>query len=153
MADFIFDGPNKLIIEPTGAGNTVALVLRDIYSAWKRWVQSGQGVNFEQAFSIEGGTPIGTTGLFTGYTVVMLNQWRIQPADYDHQLTIDGNLFSGDGIISVSPPTANTNVFVLSAVSAQGISTTAATLSPAQETALFTARDHARAAAAQTQPT
>lgn len=150
MPDFLFDGPNKLIIEPPGTGDTVFEVGRDIYSAWKRYVQSGAGAQWEQAFVVEGGTPIGTTGLFTGVTFILVNGWKIQPANHDHQLLINGNIFSADGVVTVPAPSAQTNVVIVSSVNAQGVASGSG-LSPAQETALYAARDHARAANAQTQ--
>ena len=68
MADFLFDGINKIISEPPGIGDTVFDVKSDIYSAWKRWMVTDEGALYPPAFSIEGGTPIGSTGLFTGST-------------------------------------------------------------------------------------
>ena len=121
MPDFLFDGPNKLIIEPAGAGDTSFDVGRDVYSAWKRWVESGSGAGFINAFQVEGGTPIGATGLFTGSTILLVNGWKIQAANHDHQLTLVGNLFSDDGVVSVPPATASATVFVSATVGAQGI--------------------------------
>lgn len=140
MPDFLFDGPNKLIIEPAGVGDTTFDVARDIYSAWKRWVQTGFGAQYVAAFEVEGGSPIGSTGLFTGSTVLMVNGWRIQPADHDHQLFLIGNLYSSEGVVSVSAPNANTNVFVSAAVAAQGVSSGSG-LSPEQDTRLTRALD------------
>ncbi len=161
MPDFIFDGPNRIILEPAGVGDTSFEVDRDIYSAWKRWVQSGSGIGFAAAFEIEGGTPIGATGLFTGTTFILTNGWKIQPANHDHQVLLIGNLYSDDGIVSVPSVSARTNVFVNSSVAAQGVATGDVTvvnpdggtggLTTPQEQALYEARDHARAANAQTQ--
>ena len=151
MADFIFDGPNKLIVEPSGSGNTTYEVQRDIYSAWKRWVASGVGTVFDDAFSIEGGTPIGATGLFTGTTYIMTNGWKVQAANYDHQLLLVGNIFSDDGVVITPPATAKTSVQIISSTTAQGIATGSG-LSAEQEAALLAARDHAKAANNQTQP-
>jgi hypothetical protein len=151
MADFIFDGPNLLIIEPAGSGNTTYDVQRDLYSAWKRWVAAGSGAGYPDAFSIEGGTPIGATGLFTGTTYIMTNGWKVQPANHDHQLLLVGNIFSDDGVVIVPPATAKTSVQIISSTTAQGIATGSG-LSSDQENALFQARDHARAANVQTQP-
>lgn len=121
MADFTFDGPNKLIIEPAGAGNTTFDVVRDLYSGWKRWVQTGAGAQYLNAFIAEGGTPIGATGLFTGTTLLLVNGWKIRAAEHDHQLTLNGNLYSDDGIVSVPSLTANATVFVSASVGAQGV--------------------------------
>lgn len=139
MPDFTFDGPNRLIVEPPGAGDTVYEVQRDLYSAWKRWVQSGAGAQWAQAFEVEGGTPIGATGLFTGATVILLNGWRVRAAEHDHQLLLLGNLYSADGVVSVPALTANTNVFVSASVAAQGIATggTAPTWSASQRDQLL----------------
>lgn len=120
MADFIFDGTNKIIKEPAGAGDTTFDVARDVYSAWKRWVQSGNG-QFESALVVEGGTPIGATGLFTGTTFLLVNGWKIMAADHDHQLILSGNLFSDDGIVSTANPIGQSTVFVNSSVAAQGV--------------------------------
>ena len=121
MADFIFDGPNRLIIEPAGAGDTTFDVGRDLYSAWKRWTQTGAGAQYLNAFIVEGGTPIGATGLFTGSTILLVNGWKIRAAEHDHQLTLVGNLYSDDGVVSVPSLTANATVFVSATVGAQGI--------------------------------
>jgi hypothetical protein len=122
MADFLFDGPNKIIAEPTGTGNTTYEVGRDIYSAWKRWLQLGTNATYAQAFTVEGGTPIGTTGITTGATFVLINGWKVQAADYDHQLYIAGNLYSNDNIPTIPSATANTTVIINTSTSVTGIS-------------------------------
>ncbi|MGV6830301.1 MAG: hypothetical protein ACWA5P_01905 [bacterium] len=126
MADWIFDGVNKIIKEPVGTGNTTFDIVRDVYSAWKRWVVS-TGSQFEQAFSVEGGTPIGSTGLFTGTTFILINGWKLQAADHDHQVIVNGNIYSDDGIVSTANPTGNSTLFVSSTVGAQGVSTSGST--------------------------
>lgn len=124
MADFLFDGPNKLIIEPAGAGALTTFdVARDLYSAWKRWASQAGNGKWLQAFSVEGGTPIGATGLFTGTTFILTNGWKVRPADFAHQVILNGNLFSDDGIVSVPAETASATLFVNSSVAAQGIAT------------------------------
>ncbi len=122
MADFTFDGVNKIIKEPVGSGNTTFDVGRDIYSAWKRWVQGGSA-QFDAAFIVEGGTPIGATGLFTGTTFLLTNGWKIMAADHDHQLTLTGNLFSDDGVVATPNPTGQSTISVSSSVNAQGVAT------------------------------
>lgn len=123
MADFIPDGPNKLLIEPPGSGNTSFDLERDVYSAWVRWVQSGAGAQWEPAFAQEGGTPIGATGLFTGSTLVLINGWKLYGADHDHEVNIIGNLFSDDGVNTVPNPNFNVNFNITRTVGAQGIAT------------------------------
>lgn len=122
MADFLFDGATKVIKEPVGTGNTTFDVGRDIYSAWKRWVQSGNA-QFDAAFTVEGGTPIGATGIFTGTTFLLTNGWKVMAADHDHQLTLTGNLFSDDGVVATPNPVGQSTISVSSSVNAQGVAT------------------------------
>ena len=122
MTDWIFNGTTKIIKEPSGVGNTTFDVKRDIYSAWKRWVQSGNA-QYDAAFSVEGGTPIGATGLFTGSTFILTNGWKLMAADHDHQCLLIGNLYSSDGIVSTSNPIGNSTIFASGTVGAQGIAT------------------------------
>jgi len=125
MADWLFNGAERVIKEPPGVGNTFFEVERDIYSSWKRWLLNG-GAQFQPAMIIEGGTPIGDTGTFTGKTVVLTNGWKLQAADHDHQTTINGNLYSDDGIVSVPTVGASATIFITASSSAQGIATAAA---------------------------
>ncbi len=124
MADWLFDGVTKIISEPgTGPGDTTFDVQRDLYSAWKRYVLNGVGNQFEPAFSVEGGTPIGATGLFTGKTFLLVNGWKLQAGDWAHQATLNGNLYSDDGIVSIPNPSFAATIFVSATVGAQGIAT------------------------------
>lgn len=123
MPDFTFDGATKIMTEPAGVGDTVFSIDRDLLSAWKRWVLTGEGAKWAAAFETEGGTPIGSTGLFTGVTTLMVNGWRIQAAFHDHQLFLnDGNLYSSDGVISTPTLGFSTTISLSSAVAAQGVS-------------------------------
>jgi hypothetical protein len=123
MADFIFDGDTKRITEPVGSGDTVFDVDRDIYSAWKRWTQIGDNSKYLPAFSVEGGTPIGATGLFTGTTFILTNGWKIVAADHAHQCILNGNLFSDDGVVSDHTQSKDATIFVNASVAAQGVAT------------------------------
>jgi len=134
MADWLFDGPNKVVYEPSGSGDTSFNVERDLYSAWKRWVSSGEGSRYTAAFSPEGGTPIGNTGIFTGKTIVLINGWKVRAANHSHQVTLNGNLFSDDGVVSVPTQSFNATIFVNSSVAAQGVAISGAT---AEQTTLM----------------
>jgi hypothetical protein len=120
MADWIFNGTTKIIKEPIGSGNTTVNVAQEIYSAWKRWVQIGNA-EFDAAFIVEGGTPIGATGLFTGSTLLLTNGWKLMAGDWAHQTLLNGNIYSDDGVVSVPNPSFNTTVFVNASVAAQGV--------------------------------
>jgi len=152
MTDFLFNGVTKLITEPSGAGDSLFTVKRDVYSAWKRWVQRGDGAPFLRPFDLEGGRPIGTTGLFTGVTYILINGWKIRGADRDHQLFLDGNIYAEDGKVTSPNPNFNVEVFINSSTQAQGISTTGTQggFTENDRTDLQLTRDHARAANQQT---
>jgi hypothetical protein len=123
MADWNFDGVNKIIKEPSGgSGDTVHDVQRDIYSAWKRWVRTS-GSQYLQALTVEGGTPIGATGLFTGSTFILTNGWKLMSGDWDHQALCVGNIYSDDGVVSAPNPSYAAAIFVSASVAAQGIAT------------------------------
>jgi hypothetical protein len=122
MADWIFNGVTRIIKEPNvGAGNLTWNLERDIYSAWKRWAQDN--AQFEPAFSVEGGTPIGNTGIFSGKTVILINNWKLEAGDWDHLSFVTGNLFSDDGIDVVPNPNFSASLKTFGSVNAQGIAT------------------------------
>ena len=120
MADWIFDGVTRIIKEPNiGSGNLTWDAERDIYSAWKRWVKDNS--QFLKAFSVEGGTPIGNTGLSTGKTLILANDWKLMSGDWDHISFVTGNLFSDDAI-DVSPNlNFSASLKTFGSVNAQGI--------------------------------
>ena len=121
MADWTFDGVTKIIKEPNvGSGNLTWNAERDIYSAWKRWVKDNS--QFEKAFNVEGGTPIGSTGIFTGKTLILTNGWKLQAGDWDHLSFVTGNLFSDDGIDVLANPNFSASLKTFGSVNAQGIS-------------------------------
>jgi hypothetical protein len=122
MADWTFNGVTKIIKEPNiGTGNPTWNAEADIYSAWKRWAIDNS--QFERAFTVEGGTPIGSTGLFTGSTLILTNGWKLMAGDWNHLGFIDGNIFSDDGIDAVPNPNYSASLKTLFSVNAQGIST------------------------------
>ena len=122
MADWDFNGIDRIIKEPNiGSGNLTWEIERDIYSAWKRWAQDN--AQFEPAFTVEGGTPIGATGIFTGKTVILINGWKLEAGDWDHLSFVTGNLFSDDGVDVVPNQNFSASLKTFGSVNAQGIST------------------------------
>jgi len=122
MADWDFNGVDRIIKEPNiGSGNLTWQIERDIYSAWKRWAQDN--AQFEPAFTVEGGTPIGATGIFTGKTVILINGWKLEAGDWDHLSFVTGNLFSDDGIDVIPNTNFSASLKTFGSVNAQGIST------------------------------
>jgi len=116
MADVVtFDGPNKLIIEISAAGDN-ELDVFEIYSEWKVWVTQSDNMKYLQAFTPVGGDPITLTESLD-ITYFLENGWRIRPAELDHKLTLTGNIFTREpgqsvSVDTVSPFTVNveTNV-------------------------------------------
>lgn len=100
----IFDGPNRRIILQAIDGDAVEVI--DVYSEWKRWVQSGAGALYPEAFTTVGGDDLGG-GIFAG-VYFFLNTaagWRIRPREASHVLALSGNLYP---LVSGDPMFANT---------------------------------------------
>ena len=120
MVDVVtFDGPNKLIIEISVAGDN-ELDLVEVYSEAKFWMTQSDNIKFLQIFSVVGGDPITPTQNL-GSTFFLENGWRIRPAELDHKLTIVGNLFTREAGQSAFVPvlgafTVNTETRVSSLV-------------------------------------
>jgi len=95
VAVMSFDGVNKHIIVQYGLGeDTVTLEIMDVYSAWKRWVQTGDNGKYLQAFYSIGGEPLGGVERL-GQAFFILNGWTFAPETVIQlsSLTINGNLF------------------------------------------------------------
>jgi hypothetical protein len=94
MADASFDGANLTITLPTS--QTSVDCQRDIYSAWKRWVQT-TGHQYEPAFDVTGGDPINATDdLAPAFFLRNDLGWRIKPDEEDITINIIGNLYPRD---------------------------------------------------------
>lgn len=120
---FTFDGANKLIILTSG---TLAFTAGEVYSRWKDWMLLSDNSKYELAFTSVAGDPISSTQSISPY--IFLNTtagWKIRPQEADHELTIDGNLYSVDPTLSLFVPTlADYTVTVLINRSAASITTT-----------------------------
>jgi hypothetical protein len=104
-----FDGTNKLIL--INYGETVIDVQRDIYSAWKRWVEQIDNMKFPQALKVIGGDPIDATNVITPY-YFLTNGWRIRPFEGNHKLTITGIILTDDNQDPLVPTVADWNISV-----------------------------------------
>lgn len=105
-----FDGPNRLIL--INQGETQLTVLNDIYSAWKEWINHDETYQYNsaylQAFSVVGGEPLpGEESLDS--TFFLVNGWRIKPYSGDYRLSIDGNIFTVEGVDPVVPADGTRN--------------------------------------------
>lgn len=119
-----FDPIAKLIIADTG---TTSLKADFIYSRWKDFARANPGIL--AAFRVVGGDELGV-GLTIPSYFFLINGWRIRPYEGNHELTIDGNLFTEGGVDSPVVPTVGTwNVAVkyIVPMMAQTVSGAAAT--------------------------
>lgn len=85
-----FDGVTKLIT--VNSNESVIDVKEDLYSAWKRWIQTRDNLKYIAAMRTVGGDPT-TEGEFLGATFFVTNGWRIV---LTNATTIEGNIFSDD---------------------------------------------------------
>ena len=85
-----FDGVTKLIT--VNSNESVIDVKEDLYSAWKRWIQTRDNLKYINAMRTVGGDPT-VQGEFLGATFFVTNGWRIV---LTNATTIEGNIFSDD---------------------------------------------------------
>lgn len=85
-----FDGVTKLIT--VNSNESVIDVKEDLYSAWKRWIQTRDNLKYIAAMRTVGGDPT-VQGEFLGATFFVTNGWRIV---LTNATTIEGNIFSDD---------------------------------------------------------
>lgn len=99
-----FDGPNSLIYIITGS--TILNVESELYSEWKRWLQTGSNGQYQEALRTVGGDPISGV-LSLGATFFLMNGWKLRPYDGVYELVINGNLYDNDGGNIMVPPTSS----------------------------------------------
>lgn len=89
---YTFEGENKLIILSSG---TTSFDVIDMYSKWKEWMLLIDNLKFLPAFTTTGGDLI-TGSIYVGSYFFLENNWKIRPYEADHNLTINGNIFTRD---------------------------------------------------------
>lgn len=102
---YLFDGPNKRIIleEQLGAQTQYFAVL-DMYSRWKEWVAAGNA-HYLPAFRSVAGDPIAPGKVIAPYVFLnTVDGWRIQPECSEHEIILDGNLYSENTSIGMFLP-------------------------------------------------
>lgn len=101
-----FDGPNRLIL--INQGETNIDFKEDVYSAWKEWLRHPhhqENGGYAPAISVIGGDPLpGSRQL--GTTYFLINGWRMRTWEGNHELTVNGNVFTREGV-PVFVPTLN----------------------------------------------
>lgn len=94
IVSFNVTGPG-LYIEEIDTGGDNELDLAEIYSEWKDWAATSDNLKYPPAFRQVGSDPI--TEIQNLGTTFFLNTedgWQIRPAERDHLLQINGNLFT-----------------------------------------------------------
>ncbi len=97
MADIVtFDPMNLRIVEINSGKAVNSLSLAEIYSEWKDWLLADMSrAGYPAAFRVVGGDPISDSqNLGITYFLNTGDGWRIRPAEYDHVMEIEGNLFT-----------------------------------------------------------
>ena len=98
MATYTFRGDLLLIEVDNEPGEAFSsFTVTDLYSRWKDWVKAGSA-QYPPAFAESvGGNPTGDNEKIDAF-IFLRNDlgWRIRPAERDHTLRIDGNLFGAD---------------------------------------------------------
>lgn len=93
-AIFTFDGVNRRMTEINTGLSVNEVDYTEIYSEWKEWVAtSPANAGIVQAIRYSGAEPISAIQN-TGTTFFQLNGWKVVPADYNHRLVINGNVFT-----------------------------------------------------------
>lgn len=113
MATFTFDGPNKIITIHYEADITETTA-REIYSAWKRWVKTGNAQYLPAFADSIGGNDIGG-GVKLGYYCFLDNEagWRLTADDLSYTIVILGEFYTTDPTKPFIIPVGNQTVNVL----------------------------------------
>ena len=92
---YSFDGVAKIISLTVG---TTAMDVKDFYSRWKDWTQTG-GSKYLQAMSIVGGDPIDqANGIYVTSYIFLENGWKVRPYEGNHKLKVsNGVLLTSTG--------------------------------------------------------
>lgn len=102
MPTVSFNGEQRLITL-SDVGN---YDIQDIYSEWKRWVQSGVGFPYPVAFDTTGGDAIGGGTFIGSYFFLRTDEgWSIKLPEASGAIKITGNLFPriADAVLFTNP--------------------------------------------------
>jgi hypothetical protein len=117
---FTFNGNTRRIL----LGNTEAFSAQELYSRWKDWVQVSDNSKYEVAFRSVAGDPVSETLFISPYFFLNTPEgWRIQPAATEHELRIEGNLYSEDPDLTMFVLSEDAvNIIINRSVNAQTVS-------------------------------
>lgn len=89
-----FDPINLRILEINTGLAVNTLSIQEIYSEWKDWLLADSSrKGYPQAFRVVGGDPISDIQNL-GSTFFILFPWKIRAAEYNHNLVLEGNVFT-----------------------------------------------------------
>lgn len=95
MVKIVFNGAARLATISEAAvrsnGRVFLNTRRDIYSAWKRWAASAEGITYAEPIRGVGGYGGGPDPYF-----VLLNGWRLQPPNNCETVELEGLLITDD---------------------------------------------------------
>lgn len=112
--------------------DSTSVTASQIWVAWVDWVVLSDNSKYLPALKQVGGDQLGSGLLIPPY-IFLLNGWRVQPMEADHDLVITGNLFvEGGGVPAVrTVGRYQVNVNYTVPVQAQAISTAGSSLTAA----------------------
>ncbi len=152
MADATFDGPNLIVQIPEIGTFDVE---QNFYSAWKRWSLQSDNAKYPPAFDTTGGDDIGGGQQIAPYFFLRNDSgWRVRAPEANGEVIVQGNLFPRDPAQTTFLQATGFDAFIRQEVSTRAVVVQVSTgsgLSAEQNDLLLSARDHARAANAQTQ--
>jgi hypothetical protein len=92
-----FFGPERLIV--VNEGVTTLSFREDVYSAWKEWQADPNQNNTKYAVAVSavGGDKLPGDRVL-GITYFLENGWRMRTWEGNHQLTVNGNFFTREGV-------------------------------------------------------
>lgn len=89
---YLFNGVTKRITEDTApVGGEKSIDAKEMYSAWKDWVLTGDNTKYLHAFRYSGYDDIGNDQS-TGLHIFLVNGWRFLTYSADHTCYVSGNL-------------------------------------------------------------
>jgi S-formylglutathione hydrolase FrmB len=120
-----FDGASKTITiqaDPTDyQGDTLRVAAQDIYSRWKDWCLTADGLQFDAAFEVTGRFPISDTVQTGAYYFLRTDSgWHLHPPNKDGAvLVLEGNIYPytvGDRIVQPLPGVTTTTLMQTSSL-------------------------------------
>ena len=107
-ADIVTFHPKERLIKvrPSAVRPDGTLVLdaaKDIYSAWKRWAASEDGIVFGELVEAKGGIVL-PSGFRTDTHVILQEGWKVQCPNETQTVELYGNLHSSDASDPITRP-------------------------------------------------